>query len=46
MQCVEVMLLLEILAVFTACKNNKLKKKNAGSLICLNQTLNPADMEP
>lgn len=27
MQCVEVMLLLEILAVFTACKNNKLKKK-------------------
>lgn len=45
MQCVEVMLLLEILAVFTACKNNKLKK-NAGSLICLNQTLNPADMEP
>lgn len=26
MQCVEVMLLLEILAVFTACKNNKLKK--------------------
>lgn len=27
MQCVEVMLLLEILAVFTACKNNKFKKK-------------------